>query len=169
MDSILGLPRIQRGHDSIMVVVDRFFTITHFIPCHKSDDASHITHLYFKEVIKLHGVPRSIVSDRGTKFLSHFWRCSWRLLGARLLFSTTCHPQTDGQTKVTNWTLSTLFRELVIKNLKEWNLKLLHAEFAYNRAPTYTVSHSSFVTCYGVNPLTPIDLLPLPIEHTVIF
>jgi len=74
-----------------MVVVDRFSKMAHFVAYHKADNVSHVVDLYFKEIITLHGVPRTIVTDRDTKFLSHFWRSLWHLLGTKLLYSTTYH------------------------------------------------------------------------------
>ncbi|KAK1631385.1 hypothetical protein QYE76_005700 [Lolium multiflorum] len=141
--------------------------MSHFIACHKSDDASHIANLFFREIVRLHGVPKTIVSDRDVKFMSYFWKTLWRKLGTKLLFSTTCHPQTDGQTEVVNRTLSQLLRSMIKKNLKEWEECLPHVEFAYNRAVHSTTELCPFEVVYGFKPITPLDLLPLPIHERV--
>lgn len=85
-------------------------------------------------------------------------------LGTKLLFSTTCHPQTDGQMEVVNRTLSMLLRTMIKKNLKEWEDFLPHVEFAYNRAIHSTTQMCPFEAVYGFKPITPFDLLPLPLQ-----
>jgi len=87
---------------------------------------------------------KTMVSDRDTKFLSHFWLTLWRKMGTHLKFSTTCHPQTDGRAEVTNRTLGTLLRVLVKKNIKAWDELLPHAEFAFNRTPSKATGLSPF-------------------------
>ena len=91
----------------------------------------------------------------------------WGKLGTKLLFSTTCHPQTDGQTEAVNRTLSTLLRAIIKKNLKTWEECLPHVEFAYNRAIYSSTLFSPLQIVYGLNPLTPLDLSPLPLSERV--
>jgi hypothetical protein len=112
-------------------------------------------------------VPKTIVSDRDVKFVSYFWKTLWAKLGTKLLFSTTCHPQTDGQTEVVNRTLSMLLRTMVKKNLKDWKECLPHVEFAYNRAVHSTTNLCPFKIVYGFKPIAPIDLLPLPLQERI--
>ena len=169
MDFIVGLPRTKKGRDSIFVVVDRFSKMAHFIPCHKTDDAYNVANLFFKEIVRLHGIPKTIVSDRDVKFLSFFWKTLWGKMGTRLLFSTSSHPQTDGQTEVTNRTLATLLRTILKDNLREWEDILPHVEFAYNRTMHSSTSLSPFKCVYGFNPLIPMDLLPIPQKNRVAF
>jgi hypothetical protein len=102
MDFIVGLPRTRAGYDYIWVVVDRLTKATHFIPVKTTYNSAVLAELYMSWIVCLHGIPKKIVSDRGTQFTSHFWQHLHEVLGTHLKFSSTYHPQTDGQTERTN-------------------------------------------------------------------
>ena len=99
------------------------------------------------------------------KFLSHFQITLWKKLGTKLSYSTACHPQTNGQTEVTNRSLGTLLRVLLKPQSRAWDVLLPHAEFAYNEAPNWTTGISLFKVVYGIDPLGPLDLVPRPLDQ----
>jgi hypothetical protein len=152
IDFILGLPRTHRGYDSIFVVVDRFSKMEHFIQCQKTSDATHIANLFFKEAVRLHGLPRSIIFDRDTNFVGHFWRTLWKKLGTRSSFSSLYHPQMDGQIEFVNRSLGDLLRSLVIEHHNQWDHILPQVEFTYNDSLNRSTVQSPFQIVYGMQP-----------------
>ena len=161
MDFVLGLPRTLRKHDSIFVVVDRFSKMAHFILCSKTSNASKVANLDFAEIVKLYGLPKTIVSDRDVQFMSYFWKTLWHLLGTKLKFSAAYHPQTDGQTEVVNRSLGNLLRCLVGENGRTWDTIFPIAQFAYNNFVNRSISMSPFEVVHGYKLRRPLDLLPM--------
>jgi len=134
------------------VVLEIFSKMEHFIPCQKTSDATHITNLFFKEVVRLHGLPKSIISDQDTKFVGNFWRTLWNNMGTKLSFSSAYHPQMDGQTEVVNMSLGDLLRSLVTEHHSQWDHILAQVEFAYNDSFNRSTGHSLFHIVYGMKP-----------------
>uniref|UniRef100_A0A2N9HIL9 CCHC-type domain-containing protein n=1 Tax=Fagus sylvatica TaxID=28930 RepID=A0A2N9HIL9_FAGSY len=129
------LPRTLKKHDSIFVVVDRFSKMAHFIPCSKTSNASKIAKLYFDEIVKLYGLPKTIVSDRDVRFMSYFWKTLWHLVG-------------------------NLLRCLVGDHARTWDSILPIAQFAYNNSVNRTIGMSPFEVVHGYKARKPLDLLP---------
>jgi transposase InsO family protein len=102
MNFIMGLPRTQSGYDSIWVIMDRLAKVAHFIPVKTTYFRPQLVELYMLRIVCLHGVPKKIVSDRGTQFALRFWERLHETLDTQLHFSSAYHPQTDGQTERVN-------------------------------------------------------------------
>ena len=134
MDFIMGLPRTRSGYDSIWVVVDRLTKVAHFIPVKTTYTSAKLAKIYMTRIICLHGVPRSIVSDRGIQFTSKFWNQLHETLGTRLEFSTAFHPQTDRQTERVNQILEDMLRAYALDYGSSWDDNLPYAEFSYNNS-----------------------------------
>ena len=164
---MLGLPQTAKKHDSIFVVVNHFSQMTHFIPCTKTIDASRVAKLYFDEIVKLYGLPHTIVLDRDVRFTSYFWKILWHMVGTKLKFSTAYHPQTDGQTEVVNKILGNLLRCLVSDHNRNCDLILPTAQFAYNSFINRSIGMSPFEVIYGYKPRKPLDLIPMSLHARV--
>ncbi|GJV61815.1 putative nucleotidyltransferase, ribonuclease H [Tanacetum coccineum] len=118
-----------------------------------------LPHTQRGDVYRLHGLPSSIVSDRDTRFLSHFWRSLWKMVNTQLNFSSAYHPQTDGQTEVVNKSLGNLLRCLLGDHVKAWDQKLCQAEFAHNHVVNRSTGFSPFQVVYSAQPRGPLDLM----------
>ncbi|QRW06191.1 Retrotransposable element Tf2 protein [Ceratobasidium sp. AG-Ba] len=150
-DFIVKLPESQ-GMDSILVVIDRFSRQAHFIPCLESTNAEGVADLFIKEVWKLHGLPKTTVSDRGPTFNSQFLKALYAKLGINPKFSTAFHPETDGITERTNQWLEGFLRSFCNYRQDDWVRWLPIAEFCHNNQVNSATGKTAFETIYGLHP-----------------
>ena len=149
MDFITKLPRTASGCDTIWVIVDRLTKSAHFLPINETDKMEKLAKTYIKEIVRLHGVPISIISDRDSRFTSRFWQTLQKEMGTRLHMSTAYHPQTDGQSERTIQTLEDMLRACVIDFGKAWDTHLPLIEFSYNNSYHTSIKAAPFEALYG--------------------
>jgi transposase InsO family protein len=121
MDFIVGLPLTARKKDSIWVIVDRLTKTAHFIAVHTTYSVQDYAELYVDQIVCLHRIPKTIVSDRGTQFVARLWKQLHESLGTKLIRSSTYHPQTDGQTERVNQIVEDMLRENIMHFDKSWD------------------------------------------------
>ena len=156
MDLITQLPKTERGYDAVVVFVDKLSKMIHIAPAHTTVSAPDLARIMIHEVVRLHGVPESIVSDRDLRFTSMFWRSLWSHFGTQLKMSTAYHPQTDGQTERANRTIEDMRRNYVSWEQDDWDQNLT-CEFAYNNSVQASTGCTPFYLYSGQHPLSPVD------------
>jgi hypothetical protein len=145
----VGLPRTQLAYDFIWVIVDQLTKVAHFIPVKTSYSGTQIVELYMSRIVCLHGVPKKIVSDRGTQFTSNFLERLHETLYTQLRFSSACHPHTNGQTERVNQILENMLRACALQYGRSWNKSLSYAEFFYNNSYQESLKMALFEMLYG--------------------
>jgi hypothetical protein len=159
MDFIDGLSSTQ-GHNTIMVVVDRLSKFAHFVRLKHPYMALSIAKAFISNIVRLHGMPLSIVSDHDHIFLSNFWWSLFQLHGTALCYSSSYHPQLDGQTEVINRILEQYLHCYTYDNPKKWLEWLPWAEFNYNTSVHSSTKITPFEAVYGVPPPSMISYIP---------
>ncbi|RVW85779.1 Transposon Ty3-G Gag-Pol polyprotein [Vitis vinifera] len=149
MDFVTGLPRTPQSKDSVWVIVDRLTKSAHFLPMRITDSVIVLSKLYVKEIVRLHGVPLSIVSDRDPRFTSQFWQSLQKALGTEIKLSSAFHPQTDGQSERVIQILEDMLRACVMDFKGNWVEHLPLIEFAYNNSFQSSIGMAPYEALYG--------------------
>jgi transposase InsO family protein len=143
-----GLPRTHAGYDSIWVIVDHLMKVAHFIPIKIIYSSAKLAELYMSRIVCLHGVPKKIMSDRGSQFTSKFWEKLHESMDTKLNFSSVYHPQTDGQRERMNQILEGMLRACALKYGKSWDNSLSYAKFSYNNSYQGSIKMALFEALY---------------------
>jgi hypothetical protein len=157
MDFIVVLPLTARKKDSIWVIVDRLTKTAHFIAVHTTYSVQQYAELYMDHIVRLHGIPKTIISDRGTQFVARFWEQLHECLGTKLVCSSSYHPQTDGQTETINQILEDMLRASILHFDKNWDKCLSFAEFSYNNSYQASLKMAPFDALYERRCRTPLN------------
>ncbi|MGK4277314.1 hypothetical protein, partial [Escherichia coli] len=156
MDFLTSLPLTKNNRDTIWVIVDRLTKSAHFLAIKLTDPLLKLAQLYIKEVVRLHGIPNSIVSDRDPRFVSKFWRAFHKAMGTDIHLSTAYHPQTDGQSERTIQSLEDLLKSCILEFSGNWDVHLPLVEFSYNNSYHSTIKMAPFEALYGRKCATPL-------------
>ncbi|KAA3466339.1 DNA/RNA polymerases superfamily protein [Gossypium australe] len=156
MDFVSGLPLSPKKKDAICVVVDRLTKYAHFIRIRTDYSLDRLAKLYISEIVRLHGVPLSVISDRDPRFTSRFWKKLQETLGTKLNFSTAFHPQTDGQSEQVIQIFEDMLRCCIIEFEGNWERYLPLVEFAYNNSFQSSIKIASYKALYGRKCRTPL-------------
>ena len=157
-DAVTGLPKTKRGHDAIQVYVERLIKLKHFAATHSTDGAAEMASTFVHTVVRTHGVPESLVSDRDPRFTAHFYAELTKLMGITLNMSTARHPQSDGQSEREIRTLITALRAFCNDHQNDWDDYLDMIELGFNSAPQASTGRSPFELLYGMKPRLPVDV-----------
>jgi hypothetical protein len=155
MDFMVSLPP-SKGFDAIMVVVDRFSKMAHFIPTKDEAMAQETGRLFFSHIFKHHGLPKDIVLDRDSKFTSKFWWALWKRMGSELKMNTSFRPQTDGQTKKVNLVIQQFLKNYVAADQQDWVDHLELVEFCYNNSEHSATGSTPFQMVTRKSPIVPM-------------
>jgi hypothetical protein len=149
MDFIVGLPLTARKKDSIWFIVGRLTKTAHFIAVHTTYSVQQYAEIYMDQIVGLHGIPKTIISDRGTQFVARFWEQLHECLGTKLIRTSSYHPQTDGQTERINQILEDMLQTSILHFDKSWDKCLSLAEFSYNNSYQASLKMAPFDALYG--------------------
>ena len=149
MDFVTHLPWTPQRKDAVWVIVDRLMKSAHFLAVRMTFTLERFCRLYIQEIVRLHGVPVSIVSDRDPRFTTHFWKTFHNAMDTRLTMSTTFHPHTDGQLERTIQVLEDMLRACVLDHKGSWEEHLPLVEFAYNNSYQASIQMAPYEALYG--------------------
>ena len=149
MDFVTHLPRMSRRHDAVWVIVDRLMKSAHFLAMRMTFTLEEFCRLYIREIVRLHGLPVSLVSDRDQRFMEHFWKSFQKAMGTRLTMSTAFHPQTDGQSERTIQVLEDMLQVCVLDHKGSWEEHLPLVEFSYNNSYQVSIQMTPYEALYG--------------------